>query len=280
MGRVLAAREESLGRDVAIKISMRSRHRLRRPVATGGAGVKLIGAPGNRAGVHSLGQLSDGRIFYVRKLVRGHTLADETARPASSESRPWRSLSGPMLWRLHTRVVVHRDLKPSNIMVGPFGEVLVMDWGVAKILASRLSTVSNQAHQRVQAARSRGRGWALGLCHRSRTAGDVDAIGPRRRWRAGACWPGYDPGRPGHEDLAGSRLGAEYPAAIPRRLRAIVTAFAHLRPIDMPTPGRRGGRRATERVRRSRRCRRQSSIEPRGWPPDIDDHPPHRRALG
>ena len=75
--------------------------------------------------VHDAGTLPDGRVFYVMKLVRGRTLAE------TDHLRVFLRACEAVAFA-HSRGVVHCDLKPSNIMVGEFGEVLVMDWGVAR----------------------------------------------------------------------------------------------------------------------------------------------------
>jgi eukaryotic-like serine/threonine-protein kinase len=93
--------------------------------------------------VHDIGRLTDGRVYFTMKEVRGNTFT-ETIRDAHAqpiETRPvqLRRLVA-MLHRAsqavayaHERGVVHRDLKPDNIMVGGYGEVLVMDWGLVKV---------------------------------------------------------------------------------------------------------------------------------------------------
>ncbi|MDP6935248.1 MAG: serine/threonine-protein kinase, partial [Myxococcota bacterium] len=100
--------------------------------------------------VHDMGSLADGRPYYTMTAVHGRTLSAiiREVHEASGYG-PWQTaVSGWTFRRLvevfrktcdavayaHSRGVVHRDLKPSNVMVGEFGEVQVMDWGVAKLL--------------------------------------------------------------------------------------------------------------------------------------------------
>lgn len=88
--------------------------------------------------VHDAGRLPDGRVFYVMKHVRGRSL------DALLPDLPDRDARLRIFERLceavafaHAHGVVHRDLTPANIMIGEFGEVLVMDWGVASLLDGR-----------------------------------------------------------------------------------------------------------------------------------------------
>jgi serine/threonine protein kinase len=104
--------------------------------------VALLEHPGI-APVHDVGTLADGRVFYAMKLVQGSRL-DEHARHASSLAdllRIFQRVCEAVAFA-HARGVIHRDLKPENIMVGPFGEVLVIDWGVAKVLVGGPSRAS------------------------------------------------------------------------------------------------------------------------------------------
>ena len=87
--------------------------------------------------VHDAGTLADGRSWYVMKRVRGARV-DEVANSRLSLAdslRLFARICEPVAFA-HARGVVHRDLKPENVMVGEFGEVLVMDWGVAKLLGA------------------------------------------------------------------------------------------------------------------------------------------------
>jgi len=84
--------------------------------------------------VHDVGRLADGRVFYTMKFVEGARLDRHVAQlPALPDRlRIFQRICEAVSFA-HARGVLHRDLKPENIMVGPFGEVLVMDWGVAKL---------------------------------------------------------------------------------------------------------------------------------------------------
>jgi eukaryotic-like serine/threonine-protein kinase len=84
--------------------------------------------------VHDVGTLADGRIYYAMKYVRGSRL-DEYAKqdtPLRDRLRKFQSVCDAVAFA-HAHGVIHRDLKPQNIMIGSFGEVLVLDWGVAKV---------------------------------------------------------------------------------------------------------------------------------------------------
>src|SRR5262249_26463391 len=83
----------------------------------------------------------DGRPFFAMKLVQGRTLADMLkARSDPSQERPrfvniFLQVCQAVAFA-HSKGVIHRDLKPANVMVGEFGEVQIMDWGLAKVLPS------------------------------------------------------------------------------------------------------------------------------------------------
>ncbi len=86
--------------------------------------------------VHDAGLLPDGRAFYAMKRVRGQRLDEHTRTvPLPERLRAFQRICEAVAFA-HAHGVIHRDLKPENIMVGPFGEVLVMDWGVAKVKPS------------------------------------------------------------------------------------------------------------------------------------------------
>jgi serine/threonine-protein kinase len=89
--------------------------------------------------VHDVGRLPDGRPFFAMKLIEGRTLAQllrERPGPGHDLPRFLRYFEAvcQAIGYAHGRGVIHRDLKPGNVMVGAFGEVQVMDWGLAKVL--------------------------------------------------------------------------------------------------------------------------------------------------
>jgi serine/threonine-protein kinase len=86
--------------------------------------------------VHDVGTLPDGRTFYAMKYVRGDRLDAMLSSPLTTvdKIRIFERMCDAVAFA-HSQGVVHRDLKPENVMVGQFGEVLVLDWGVAAIAA-------------------------------------------------------------------------------------------------------------------------------------------------
>ncbi|MBI3863029.1 MAG: protein kinase [Planctomycetia bacterium] len=141
MGVIIKGRDSDLGRDLAVKVLL-EQHRenpdlIRRFVEEAQIAGQLQ-HPGV-VPVYELGTLADRRPYFAMKLVKGRTLAEqlkERAGPADDRTRLLGIFEqvGLTMAYAHARGVIHRDLKPSNIMVGSFGEVQVMDWGLAKVL--------------------------------------------------------------------------------------------------------------------------------------------------
>ena len=141
MGVIIKGRDSDLGRDLAVKVLL-EQHRenpdlIRRFVEEAQISGQLQ-HPGV-VPVYELGTLADRRPYFAMKLVKGRTLAAllaERSDPAEDLPRLLGIFEQVCLTMAyaHVRGVIHRDLKPSNIMVGSFGEVQVMDWGLAKVL--------------------------------------------------------------------------------------------------------------------------------------------------
>jgi serine/threonine protein kinase len=175
MGAVYAARDLMLDREVAVKVSSTL-------AADGGADNQLrkearvlaaLEHPGI-VPVHDAGVLGDGRLFYVMKLVRGETLVDQRPRVEGEAAilGLFERIVEPVAFA-HAAGIVHRDLKPSNIMVGSFGEVLVLDWGVGVA-----GTPGFMAPEQ-----ERGESDAVG------PASDVFALGAVLKWMLGGQSP-------------------------------------------------------------------------------------------
>ena len=194
-GSVLLAGDDRLGRKIALKLH--------------GKGADLSAIELNRfcheaqvtgqlahpsiVPVHDLGLLPDGRPYYTMKRIGGTTLKDVLDSLRRREDTFEASWTVPhavsvvlrvaqALAYAHDRGVVHRDVKPANIMVGDYGEVLLLDWGVARVLGR-----AGPGHEEVATWRSEGDedrtivGTIAGTpayMAPEQARGDIDRIGP------------------------------------------------------------------------------------------------------
>jgi eukaryotic-like serine/threonine-protein kinase len=170
---ILKGRDTGLGRDVAVKVLLET-HQGKTELLQRFVEEAQIGGQLQHPGivpVYDLGQLSDRRPYFTMKLVKGRTLAAqlyERADPARDRGRFLKVFEQvcQTLAYAHARGVIHRDLKPANVMVGAFGEVQVMDWGLAKVIpqggvADERKTQAEQAEaSAIQTARGEGAGTA------------------------------------------------------------------------------------------------------------------------
>jgi WD40 repeat protein len=151
LGEVFVARDEELHREVALK-QIQDRHAcdphcrarfLLEAEITGG-----LEHPGV-VPVYGLGRYADGRPFYAMRFVKGDSLKvaieryhrpESQGKDAGERALEFRRLLGRFvdvcnaIAYAHSRGVLHRDLKPGNVMLGPYGETLVVDWGLAKVV--------------------------------------------------------------------------------------------------------------------------------------------------
>ena len=144
MGEVSLATDQDIGRRVAVKrLLSQQPSTLARFVDE----VRTIGRleHPNIVPIHDVGVDAEGRYFFVMKFVDGETLSSIIRRLADGDAKAHARFGFEQrldifiglvraLQFAHERGIIHRDIKPDNIMVGPFGEVMLMDWGIARAI--------------------------------------------------------------------------------------------------------------------------------------------------
>jgi serine/threonine protein kinase len=145
MGSVFLAHDRELDRPVALKV-------LNAAAGNAEAKARIIAEARITAKlehpsivpVHDAGVLPDGRFYYAMKLVRGKRLDEQlhAMKEVPERLQLFQKICDAVAFA-HAHGFIHRDLKPQNIMLGPFGEVLVLDWGVAKQIGAKQSTPVN-----------------------------------------------------------------------------------------------------------------------------------------
>jgi serine/threonine protein kinase len=131
MGIVFRGRDRELAREVAIKVTAwpgADVERLRDEARV----LAALEHPGI-VPVHDAGRLPDGRAYYVMAIVRGERFDERTARvPLADRLRLFDRVCDTVAFA-HARGILHLDLKPANIMVGPFADVRILDWGLSRL---------------------------------------------------------------------------------------------------------------------------------------------------
>ena len=164
MGRILLAHDEHLGRDIVIKELLGS---VERETVTGSPDwplkestplvhrfvreARITGQLEHPSivPVHEFGVRENGDLYYTMKYVRGRSMADAIREAPSLKERmallPHVLDTCQAVAYAHSRGVIHRDIKPANIMVGEFGETVLLDWGLARIKEAPEDTSDNGA---------------------------------------------------------------------------------------------------------------------------------------
>ncbi|MEI8382167.1 MAG: protein kinase [Planctomycetota bacterium] len=197
MGAILKGRDTDLGRDLAIKVLLDA-HKNKPEVVQRFIEEAQIGGQLQHPGIapiYELGQFADKRPFFAMKLVKGETLSKLLAdrKEFVAERGKFIGIFEQICQTMayaHSRGVIHRDLKPANIMVGAFGEVQVMDWGLAKVLPTGGTADEKKARDKqqgqsiIQTLRSKGG---------SDTPGKIGSIGSQTQMGSVMGTPAYMP---------------------------------------------------------------------------------------
>lgn len=229
MGTVYRAVDTQLGREVALKVinAAGDDEALAARLAVEARVLARLDHPGV-VPVHDSGVLADGRAFYVMKLVRGEVLDEHLTHTAGLDPRLriFERIAEPIAFA-HAHGIVHRDLKPRNVMIGPFGEVLVMDWGAARFPAGEAS--ATQTLTPTQAGVIIGTPGYMSP-EQARGAGDVD---PRSDvYALGALLLQMLDGQPPPADPAAAAAALARVPGLSKRLRAICAKAMAVHPDD------------------------------------------------
>ncbi len=250
MGEVRSAHDPELGRDVAIK-------RMRGGEPTADAIERFLREAKIQARldhpavvpVYELGRDDAGRPYFTMQRLAGTTLHELLRTRRATPQRMLRAFADVCLAieLAHARGVVHRDLKPANIMLGDYGEVYVLDWGIARVLAERGDAPTPSAQAAADGRTEPGAMLGtLGYMAPEQVRGDADIGGAADIYSLGAILFEILAGTPlhpfGHAAI-GSTLAGGLPVpseraperAIPPELDAVCTAALAFDPASRPS---------------------------------------------
>jgi len=148
MGRILRALDTEIGREVALKVMLRGTRAPDNEVRRFWMEVQSTGQLEHPSiiPIHDVARLPTGELFYVMKLLSGRTLANVIAGLRAGDAATVAEFTRVKLLTVfqqiafavafaHSRGVIHRDVKPANIMIGRYGESMLLDWGLAKLVS-------------------------------------------------------------------------------------------------------------------------------------------------
>lgn len=303
MGKVVRAWDPVLCREVAIKVPFRPKSDARFLAEARITG--QLDHP-NIVPVYELGKTAEGLPWYAMKEVRGESLKAvlERLRLAGQHRAPWtlRALLNDFVQvcnavgYAHDRGVVHRDLKPENIMLGPFGEVFVMDWGLARLLdrgdGERDESGLHPSFSGVQTATGAAIGTPGFMSPEQAGRADVEVDARSDVWSLGAVLyelltltPAYD----GPTPLARIFAAAQGPPLDPRQrspalrgadeLADLCLRCLALEPHDRPDSALVVAREVTAYLEGTRRRERALDLLERSWR-SARDAADHREQAG
>ncbi len=243
LGRVLEVLDRGLDRQVALKEILEVPEPARATVERRFVREARLAGQLEHPGivpVYDLGRAPDGRLFYVMRRIEGRTLAE---RVAEAKTLPERLALVPNVLSIcqavayaHSRGVVHRDIKPQNVMIGAFGETLLLDWGLAR---EQGEAESKGVAVDSDDARLTRAGQAVGTpayMSPEQAKGDLEAIDEKSdQWALGALLYHVVAGHPPYRELtveavlAKALVGLVPPLEllepeVPRELAAIASA--------------------------------------------------------